>query len=219
MLKLRYDVFGADVLGNAKMEGKYEFPMTPGIRLDGMSARIVPFDRMGELKEGEWLLFYVHDKRFCNLLARRRHYADVLNRADGFIGADNSIYRDLPLAEQIHSCYVNRAIDHYLHSIGKTIVPNVSWGDWRSHEFCCDGIEPGATVAMSTYGCCNSALERAYFEDGFVFAASRLHPYSVFLHGAVWPRLKALAAHHGVKIAKVPTWRETIAARRGTRHG
>jgi len=48
---------------------------------------------------------------------------------------DNSMYRDLPLAEQIHSCYLNRAIDYYLHSRGKKVVPNVSWGDNRSYEF------------------------------------------------------------------------------------
>ena len=41
-LKLRYDVFGSEILGTARFAGKYEFPVTPGIRLDVVPGRIVP---------------------------------------------------------------------------------------------------------------------------------------------------------------------------------
>ena len=61
-LKLRYDVFGAETLGDAKFSGKYEFPEAPGVRIDDLPARVVPFDRIGcGLKPGDWLHFYVHD--------------------------------------------------------------------------------------------------------------------------------------------------------------
>ena len=46
-LTLRYDVFGAEALGNARLEGKYEFPVTPGVRIDALPDRVVPFDRIG----------------------------------------------------------------------------------------------------------------------------------------------------------------------------
>ena len=218
MLKLRYDIFGADALGNAKFIGKYEFPFTPGSRISKLPDRIVPFDRIGELRKGDWLHSYVHDRRFCNFLARRLNYAAALGAAGGFIGFDNSMYRDLPLAEQIHSCYLNRAIDHYLYSFGKPVIANVSWGDYRSYEFCCDGIAEHSTVAMSTYGCCRNRQDRAYFEDGFVYSVERLHPCAVVIHGPIWSELSELIAYHDVQIIKISTQREMV-SRKEVRHG
>jgi len=219
MLKQRYDIFGANAIGAAEFVGKYEFPLTPGIRLRQSPKRVIPFDRMGSLQCGEWLHFYVHDQRFHQFLARKEQYWRKLKAAAGFIGADNSMYRDLPLAEQIHSCYLNRAIDYYLHSRGKPVVANVSWGDWRSYEFCFDGIEPRSTVAVSSYGCCRARLDRSHFEDGFVVMLKKLSPYSVMLHGATWPALDEICNYHGISLLRIPTQREVASLRKEAVHG
>ncbi len=212
-LKLRYDIFGAEVLGDARFVGKYEFPATPAIRLDAIPGRFVPFDRVGtDLREGDWLHGYVHDKRFHRFLANADRQFRRIEKASGYVGADNSIYRDLPLAEQIHSCYLNRAIDYFLWSRGKKVVQNVSWGDWRSYEFCFDGITCESTVAMSTYGCSKTAEKRFSFEEGFVASVKRLRPYSILLHGPVWDSLLGLASSLNVKILRIPSWREMVDA-------
>lgn len=208
MLKLRYDVFGAEVLGDAKLVGKYEFPKTEGVRLLSVPDRVVSFDRMNAIRPGDWVHFYVHDRRFVRFLARRERYRETLKSAGGFLGADNSLYRDLPLAEQIHSCYLNRAIDCYLHTKGKPVVANVSWGDSRSYEFCFDGIATRSTVAVSSYGCCRSRVDRCYFEDGFAVMVERLKPFSVILHGALWNGLAQIAEYHHVRLLRIPTQRE-----------
>lgn len=207
MLKLRYDLFGSEVLGDAQFDGKYEFPVSPGVRLKYLPSNIIPFDRLGTIVDGEWVHFYVHDRRFVNFLSKRNRYGAVVNRAGGFIGIDNSIYRDLPLAEQIHSCYLNRAVDYYLTKKGKTVVPNVSWGDWRSYEFCCDGISSGTTIAVSTYGCCRSAIDKSHFEDGLSFVVGRLQPYSIVVYGAVWRRLSEYIRYHDLNVMVIPSWR------------
>lgn len=219
MLKLRYDVFGAEALGDAMMEGKYEFPITEGVRLCRPPEYYVPFDRMREIRKDSWVHFYVHDKRFHHFLSRRDRYWEKISHAAGFVGIDNSMYRDLPLAEQIHSCYLNRAIDYYLHSKGKNVVANVSWGDYRSYEFCFDGIARSSTVAVSSYGCCRSRCDRSYFEDGFVVMLERLKPYSVLLHGAIWPTLQELIDYHNVNVTRIPSHRETVMQEKGACHG
>ena len=207
-LKLRYDVFGSEILGSARFAGKYEFPVTPGIRLDALPGRIVPFDRAASsLRPGDWLHGYVHDVRFYRFLSSAEKSYLKIDAAAGYIGADNSMYRDLPIAEQIHSCYLNRAIDYYLHSKGKPVVQNVSWGGWRSYDFCCDGVPENSTIAVSSYGCCRSVVEKSRFEDGFLFVVGRLRPYSVMIHGSVWPRLEEIAGCRGVSIIRIPTWR------------
>ncbi len=210
-LNLRYDVFGAETLGDAKFEGKYEFPEVPGVRIDALPTRIVPFDRIGsDLKPNDWLPFYVHDKRFHRFLERRDLYLSRLNDVAGFIGADNSMYRDLPLAEQIHSCYLNRAIDYYLLSKGKKVIPNVSWGDWRTYDFCCDGVPHNSTVAMSTYGCSLTRTDKCKFEDAFTFCVNLLHPYNVVLHGSIWESLAEVAKTHNVTIIPIRPWRDNV---------
>ncbi|MGN0845035.1 MAG: DUF4417 domain-containing protein [Kiritimatiellia bacterium] len=219
MLKLRYDIFGADAIGNAKLVGKYEFPHSPGVKLNEAPERIVPFDRMKSIRLGDWVHFYVHDKRFHRFLSRREHYWTRLKAANGFIGADNSMYRDLPLAEQIHSCYLNRAIDYFLNSKGCSVVANVSWGDWRSYEFCFDGVAKHSTIAISSYGCCRSRVDRSCFEDGFVMMVERLEPYSVILHGAVWDELMALVAYHKIPLLRIPTQRALASIGAEVSHG
>ena len=85
MLKLRYDVFGAEVLGDVKLVGKYEFPKTEGVRLSSVPDRVVPFDRMNAIRPGDWVHFYVHDRRFVRFLARRERYWETLKSAGGFL--------------------------------------------------------------------------------------------------------------------------------------
>lgn len=207
-LKLRYDVFGAEALGDATFVGKYEFPEIKGVSLDAIPQRVVPFDRIGsDLKPGDWLHGYVHDRRFYRILERREVYLSRLKDVAGFIGMDNSMYRDLPLAEQIHSCYLNRAVDRYLQLNGKIVVPNVSWGDWRTWEFCFDGVPRNSTIAMSTYGCCRASADKFRFEEGFSRAVKTLCPHSVVIHGALWPSLNGLAAANGVPLLRIDAWR------------
>lgn len=117
------------------------------------------------------------------------------------------MYRDLPLAEQLHSCYLNRAMDYFMHTQGKLIIPNVSWGDSRSYEFCFDGVPKDSTVAVSTYGCCRSRVDRCYFEDGFVMMQERLSPYSVVLHGPLWAGLNELCEYHDVRLLHLLSYR------------
>lgn len=212
-LKLRYDIFGAEALWNARFAGKYEFPATPGIKLDSVPARFVPFDRAGsDLHEGDWLHGYVHDRRFHRFLADAERQFKRIGKAAGYVGADNSVYRDLPLAEQIHSCYLNRAIDYFLWSKGKKVVQNVSWGDWRSYEFCFDGIPRESTIAISTYGCSKTAAKRFSFEEGFVASVKHLNPYTILLHGPIWDSLTGVASSMGVRLLRIPSWREMIDA-------
>ena len=218
MLNGRYDVFGSAELGDATFKGKYVFPFTPGGVLDIPPRRVVPFDRLGSLQKGDWLHFYVHDCRFCKFLEKKDRYLKRMVGVAGFVGIDNSLYCDLPLAEQIHSCYLNRAIDYCLFKTGRPVVANVSWGDWRSYEFCFDGIASECTVAMSSYGCSRSNKEKFRFEDGFVMAVERLRPKSVLLHGSIWPRLAELAEYHKVPLVRIPTQRE-IAYGKEVRHG
>lgn len=208
-LKLRYDVFGADFLKDAELVGTYEFPQIPGVTLSEAPSRIIPYDRIGsDLLPADWIHYYVHDCRFSNILKPNARILKHIETIGGMIGPDHSMYRDLPLAEQIHSSYLNRATDYYFHKMGKVVIPNVSWGDHRSYTFCCDGIAKESTIAVSTYGCCKSKTAKFQFEDGLIFVIEKLRPYSIMVHGCIWESLQQILQLYNVRLISIPTWRE-----------
>ncbi len=188
-----YDVFGADFLQDASFAGKYEFPAIE--KKNYQPQKAVPFDRLNKNNQDRelWLHFYVHDRRFLPVLQSPQKYLPYLQKYAGVIGMDNSIYRDLPLSEQIHSIYLNRVFDFYLQHNGISVIPNVSWGDFRSFEFCFDGIEQGSTVAVSSYGCIKNRQNREHFLNGFHEMLKVLTPDTVVFHGSLIKDAKDMA--------------------------
>ena len=216
----RYDIFGAQRLQGATFTGHYDFPATPGVVLRDTIVHGVPFDHISDrdIPAGALLHFYVHDKRFLPVVGNPERYRSRLDRFSRVVGLDCSVYRDLPLAEQIHSLYLNRAMDWCLHTMGKIVVPNASWGDWRTFDFCFDGIEAGNTVAVSSHGACRDKKERFYFLDGLVALLDRLAPPSVVFHGPLFQQAADLLEEHGVQVIPMAT-RLATAHRKEVRDG
>lgn len=199
-LKHCYDVFDAALLHQAKFAGRYEFPIIGENHF--RPSRAVPFDRLKKdnTEKNLWVHFYVHDYRFLPVLRTPEKYIPFLQNYEGVIGMDNSIYRDLPLGEQIHSIYLNRVFDYYLFINGIPVIPNVSWSDYRSFAFCFDGIAEGTTVAVSSYGCVKHKVDQKYFLDGFHEMLIRIRPDAVIFHGALCDTVKKLALRQGTEI-------------------
>ena len=212
-LKHRYDVFDADLLHGAEFTGKFEFPVVGGNH--ERPGRAIPFDRLKQNNKEKdlWIHFYVHDYRSLPVLKTPGRYLPALRNYAGVIGLDNSVYRDLPLAEQIHSIYLNRLFDCYLQRNGIPVIPNISWGDRRTFDFCFDGVEPRSTVAVSAYGCVRSNVDRLYFLDGFEETLNRLRPDAVVFHGTMIEGVDRLAERHGVLLLPVKSRLDTVFSR------
>ena len=223
MLNSRYDIFGANDLAGASFEGRFEFPVTPGIDIEETKeVRGIPFDRIGTVlaRFRSFLHFYVHDRRFVRtFMEQKERWIDDLRYFAGIIGMDNSTCRDLPLAEQIHSLYLNRAMDYWLWRQGLRIIPNVSWGDWRSFDFCFDGIAKDSTVAISAYGSMRDAVEEGHFYDGLVLVPEKLHPKKVVFHGRLSDTSRDILTSGGAEIIHMPSRMEEVHPPEGDGHG
>ena len=209
-LKHRYDVFDAELLHGAVFAGKYEFPVIGGNHY--RPCRAIPFDRLKQNNKEKdlWIHFYVHDYRFLPVLKSPERYLPALRKYAGVIGLDNSVYRDLPLAEQIHSIYLNRLFDFHLQRNGIPVIPNISWGDYRSFDFCFDGIEPHTTVAVSSYGCVRRKVDREFFLDGFARMLKCLRPDAVVFHGTVFEDIEYLADKNHALLIPVKSRLDTV---------
>ena len=132
-LKPKNNVFASPFLEGATFAGKYEFPEVAPVHIQHLSA--IPYDKISrKLREKSplWVHHYVFDTRFQPMLKDPDDLYKHLQMYAGVIGLDNSLYRDMPLAEQIQSIFLNRLFDFRWQRLGMQVIPNVVWGDQRS---------------------------------------------------------------------------------------
>lgn len=124
--------------------------------------------------------FFVDDYRFETTynnpertLGKYAQYAFLLT-------PDFSTYADMDLWRQLESVAKNRWVGAYWQSRGLNVVPTISWSTSRSYEFCFDGVEQEAIVAVSTLGCRRSKL---HFMRGYEVMLEKLNPQTIICFG------------------------------------
>ncbi len=58
----------------------------------------------------------------------------------------------MPLPMKLWNLYKSRALGHWWQKEGLTVIPNVTWSDESSFDYCFDGIPQGGTIFISTVG-------------------------------------------------------------------
>lgn len=131
--------------------------------------------------------FFVDDYRFSGIydhpdrsLERYAQYAFLLT-------PDFSTYADMNMWRQIESVAKNRWVGAYWQNKGLTVVPTISWSSSRSFEFCFDGVESGAVVAVGMIGCKHS---RIGFMRGYNEMLRRIQPEAIIVFGTPFPEME-----------------------------
>lgn len=93
----------------------------------------------------------------------------------------------MDLWRQLESVAKNRWVGAYWQNKGLTVIPTISWSNSRSFEFCFDGVEPGAVVAVGMVGCKNS---RTGFMRGYNEMLKRIHPEKIIVFGTPFPEME-----------------------------
>ena len=113
-------------------------------------------------------------------LARYSQYAFLLT-------PDFSAYSDMNLWRQLESVAKNRWVGAYWQSKGLTVIPTVSWGLSQSFEFCFDGIEQNATVAVGMIGCKRNKIP---FLRGYCAMLEKLNPSNIICFGTPFEEME-----------------------------
>ena len=93
----------------------------------------------------------------------------------------------MPKAIQLFNVFRSRWCGAYWQSQGLTVIPNVSWGDSSTFEFCFDGIEEGSIVAVGTIGCKRSKLA---FMRGYNEMLKRIKPSAIICFGSPFSEMQ-----------------------------
>ncbi|MDR1014115.1 MAG: DUF4417 domain-containing protein [Coriobacteriales bacterium] len=130
--------------------------------------------------------FFEYDNRFDEVWKKPEAYVGELGQYRQVMTPDFSLYSGIVPALQIFNTFKNRWCGALWQSMGLTVIPSVSWNDKSSFDFCFDGIEEGAVVAVSTLG---TESHRWSFMRGFQAMSERIHPRIVVCYGEAYDEM------------------------------
>ena len=178
------DCWNARLLEHANYTDMWELPLFP-------CASTVPADLHSfryinpATDNASWIHFFGFDNYLEDVWENPEIWAAQLKRFAGVISPDLSIYRDMPLAQQLYNVYRNRVLAHWFAQQGIPVIPNVRWADQRSYDFVFEGIERNGTVCVSTSGILFDSEDRNSFISGLDAMMRILAPETVLVYGSM----------------------------------
>lgn len=205
----RLDVFKSKLVKDAYFSSVLEFPLLE--KTDFKPIRAIPFDKALKSRDtDQWVHFYIHDYCFERIWNNPVQYLNSLKKFNGVITPDFSLYREMPLVMQMWNTYRNRTIGYWLQSNGVNIIPNIRWGDERTYSFAFEGIEKGATVAISTNGCIQKKVDRKYFIDDLEKMVEELEPKTIVNYSRTPNDIFSIYVEKGIEIISIENYIATV---------
>ena len=197
--KRKMDVFRSFLVKNATYDGEYEIPKIHTSNL--IPEKVMSLSKAISSKQYDCFIhFYKDDKKIECFWNTPQKYLPILKRFQGVISPDYSLYYDMPLCMQVWNTYRGRALAHWLQENGVEIIPNIRWGDERTFETACLGVESGKTIAVGTHGCIKTVEGKKMFIAGFDYAINRLKPKIVIVYGRMPDKIFGLARMYGINL-------------------
>lgn len=131
--------------------------------------------------------FFTYDWNFENVYDKPRQSLEKLNQYYALLTPEFSTYKDMPLARQIDSVFKNRWCGAYWQKQGMLVIPTISWGSYACFDFCCDGVEEGSVVAVSTY---TREHNKKGFMEGYENMLNKIKPSAVICYGEPFPEMR-----------------------------
>ena len=170
--------------------GKYGMPFIKKQDID--LNKIELFSYLKTIKNDEenhkkTIHFFTYDWKFENVYENPEIALEKLDQYYALLTPEFSTYKDMPLARQIDSVFKNRWCGAFWQKQGMIVIPTISWGSIPCMEFCFDGVEKGAVVAVSTY-------TREDNKDGFMLGYNKMleiiKPSAIICYGTPFPEMK-----------------------------
>jgi hypothetical protein len=127
--------------------------------------------------------FFLDDYRFERCWKNPYSQIEELEKYDGVLSPDFSMYTNYPEAMQIWQVYRNRWCACYWQSLGIKVIPTVSWSDEKSFKYCFLGIPKHSIVAIGTVGVLNDETAKTLFMQGFKEMLKQLEPKEILIYG------------------------------------
>lgn len=80
------------------------------------------------------------------------------------------------------------------------VIPNIRFGDKRTFEISCAGIQKHGTIAVGSHGCIKLLSDRKFFIDGLNYIVSKLEPTVLIIYGATPNKIFLPYKEKGVEV-------------------
>lgn len=140
-----------------------------------------------EINRNKGVHFFIDDYRFEGIYRNPERSLRRLSQYKFLLTPDYSTYVDMNLWRQMESVAHNRWVGAFWQSKGFTVIPTVSWSDARSYNFCFDGIEENAIVAVGMIGCKKSRIN---FMRGYKEMLEKIRPSAIICFGKPFDDMK-----------------------------
>ena len=170
--------------------GKYDFPTIKKQIINVDEIEFLSFTdakRNDNNNANKTIHFFTYDWLFEKVYENADEQFEKLKQYKYLLSPDFSIFENMPRALQIESVFKNRWCGAFWQSKGLKVIPTVSWGDEKTFDFCFDGIEKGAIVAVSTYYRENCEEE---FMLGYKEMLKRIKPSAIICYDEPFNEMK-----------------------------
>ena len=165
--------------------GQYDMPVIRPNNVIPMVLDTTPFDKILSKSSNREsiVIFYINDDRFANKLTHPWDYTSVLQRYEGVIAPDLSMYIDMDYPERISNNYWNKVLTAYWQNRGVNIYPNVSWSLPDSYEYCAAGWPRRSVIAINSMGVLKEDFSQSIWLDGYNYMLKALEPTCILRYG------------------------------------
>lgn len=182
----KVDSFLYSIFQELELVGKYSMPKIRATQnTDILNLLTFNYAKTCLSPKQYYLCFYIDDYQFERLWNEPQKYLPLLASFKGLIGTDFSMYRDFPTILNIYNCWRNKVLMAYWQSLGLEVIPNVSWSDESSYDWCFDGLPENSVLAVSTNGILKDKTAKALFLAGYREMKTRLKPIKVVVVGSL----------------------------------
>lgn len=172
-------------------QGRWNIPLVRKQEIDTSAISLIACSDTRSMDDetncGNGVHFFVDDYRFEGIYTHPERTLAKYSQYTFLLTPDFSTYADMDLWRQLESVAKNRWVGAYWQSKGLTVIPTVSWSTPRSFDFCFDGVEKNAIVAISTLGCKRAQL---LFMRGYEVMRDKLNPETIICFGDPLPEMQ-----------------------------
>ncbi|MDE6669590.1 MAG: DUF4417 domain-containing protein [Muribaculaceae bacterium] len=149
-----------------------------------LPASIVEVGKIGKCKQpGAWLNGFSDDVILDRIWKRPCDYLNKIPLGGGIIAPDFSVKLHMSPKEKEYNIFRRNAIAAIAQKYDfPTIIP-LTWAEYASFEYCCNGIEPEGIYAISNIGVMNDFISRKLFRVGLMEMVRLLNPLGFILYG------------------------------------
>lgn len=181
----RRDVFNARLLSGVTLVGPYDIPRIEPCAL--VPKALVAFsDAMAKATRDAdaWIHFYEDDYRFMRLWHAPEKYFDRLRSFAGVIAPDFSVYRNMPVAQQIEHTYRNQLLGARMQTDGFNVIANVRVSGRSSVPYSLAGTPCHSTIALGLHGCTRDRTNRRHVQEEIRIICDELSPARIVVYGS-----------------------------------